>query len=193
MKKILLSITLLLSAAVLSACSKYEINNAGQKIDYSNSAIVEENDNYEIRVVDGNYSVFLLDENGKVAESFGPHIQKPEVIELNEDITKIFVDTAEGLSWYYDKGNDKLSDLIAGVDAEYGRLVAIIDEGLIIVHNMFDESNSQMITEFSQEIDSVSEPIISCEFTEDGKELVVTYLNSDSVEVVENIAIDITE
>ena len=40
MKKILLSITLLLSAAVLSSCSKYEINNAGQKKDYSKSSIV---------------------------------------------------------------------------------------------------------------------------------------------------------
>lgn len=188
-KSILYLIALGIIFTIGCGSNKSDISN--EKIDFSNADIVEDSDLYKVKEKDGKYCVSFINEKGDEAEIFDTVDSCPVVTDVKDDVLKITLSNGSDVSWYYDIENEELSNVISGADSEYGRMIAVIDESKIIIQDAFNEEILQEITEFGQEMEDISEPIISAEFTEDGSELIVNYYNTASEEVVENLALNI--
>lgn len=189
MKKILLFLVAFTILFAIGCNSAKETKQGEETINFKNADVVEGNEAYEVLEKDGYYAIHFYDEEGNVSDSFGPVNQCPDTELLNDSVLKV-INTTQEVSWYYDLENNVMSEIFMGVDAEKGSLVAIIDEDIVIVCDMFDSEKVMEITEFSGTLDYISEPIISVEFNEDASEVSVTYLDDSSSEVTDVIAIE---
>lgn len=184
---------LVLAMMLTVGCNSYKVTTGSGTMDFKNAAVVEENDEYKLMLKEDLYCVFFNDGDKEAVANFGPVAQQPVIEEISDSVLKLSILSGNTVSWYYNAETQELSQLYDSVACETEELVAVVDGSVIAVYNIYNGELFQEISEFSEPMDSVSEPIVSAEFSDDGSELIVTYLNDASVETTENIKINSAE
>lgn len=140
-----------------------------------------------VQVDDFSYGYRIYNRDGEMVREEMTESRLPEITMLSEDIVDIRVGYGTGLAshLYYDVNADSFSDVFEYVIASAGRRIAYIDipaelpleNRKIVIRDIFDETAyyQEAFLDFSK----VDTPVVTAAFSEDGSQLLITYLKGD--------------
>ncbi len=140
-----------------------------------------------VQVDDFSYAYRIYNREGEMVRKEMTESRLPEITMLSEDIVDIRMGYGTGLAshLYYDVNSDRFSDVMEYVIASAGRRIAYMDiptefpleNRKIVIRDIFDE------TAYYQEVflnfAKVDTPVVTAAFSEDGSQLLITYLKGD--------------
>lgn len=186
----------------------YKFNNTSGKFEVvdakfispynmSDEYLIQQGEYYSAYRYDMGYYYKITNKDGSVRNIRSDLVKLPSFNMLNEHLLEVKgqagTGTSTNYSLYYDAETDKVSDYFHYVLAHNNKLVATCSyDGIkhtIIVQDMFDRTKYyNKFNVFSSPINTtVTEPIRSVEFSDDGKSIKVVYLAGDEKVETEEI------
>ncbi len=162
--------------------------------------VLQETDLYKLihNPDDSTYTYLIYDKNGNVVKKESGLSKEPYLSVTDNNLVKFTLQSGTGIGtlngYYYDVDNNRFSDVITGILDESNGMVACGDWQKVTVRDIFDKDGYCLeIAEFENPLSSVSEsisdPIISAVFSDDGKSITVTYYSGETAEKAEDVIV----
>ena len=188
MKKLCCIVSAALLALLLCACTA-QTQNAPTKTGVTSAVrvpqVIADEDYYKITKTDGGFQYFVYDNSGNVL-AHGVATRPPKIGFISASVLRFSLQTGTGRStqwgFYYDTATDRKSQAFQEVLDESGGKIAYVEKGGIAVQSIFDAADRQVFSDFNPLPDTAPDAIISAEFSQDGKQLLVRYFAPDGSE-----------
>lgn len=186
----------LLCALVLLCSCTAQTQNAPNKASVTSAVrvpqVIADEDYYKITETDNGFQYMVYDNDQNVIEH-GTSTRLPEIGFIDASTLRFSLQTGTGRStqwgFYYDTATGRKSQMFSWVFDEYGGKIAYGEKGSIVVQSIFDEADRQVFSDFNPPLDAAPDAIISAEFSQDGKQLLVRYFAPDGTESTQRFTV----
>ncbi len=120
-----------------------------------------------------------MSNDGNVTRKDGPFAVVPDVNQINDNIVEVRIlrgNDLYSINAYYNVETEKFFDIIKCYGDSFENLVAYVNEGRVIVRDIFDVNNYyKEFSSFELPFDPLAKSIKAVNFAKDGKSIPVLY------------------